>query len=151
MPDDIDTLNSKAMYGASRSMQVLSSHVGIESFIEYLSVASRTIVQTTSVVTGTKADNRSDVEMSLNTGGGAPSVADLISATQYAFSGVFLDDHLDQTISHIDDICMDFSLQYGFSCALSDYDHLQMLYDITDICMVSLQYGSSCDYSDHCH
>src|SRR6218665_976543 len=81
MPDDSDMLNSEAMYGASRSMQVLSSHVGIGSFIEYLSVASRTIVQTTSVVTGTKADSRSDVEMSLNTGGVAPSVADLISAT----------------------------------------------------------------------
>src|SRR6218665_1627638 len=80
MPDDSDMLNSKAMNGASRSMQVLSSHVGIGSFIEYLSVASRTIVQTTSVVIGTKADSRSDVEMSLNTGGGAPSVADLISA-----------------------------------------------------------------------
>src|SRR6218665_2257370 len=79
MPDDSDMLNSEAMYGASRSMQVLSSHVGIGSFIEYLSVASRTIVQTTSVVIGTKADSRSDVEMSLNTGG-APSVADLISA-----------------------------------------------------------------------
>src|SRR6218665_3530052 len=81
MPDDSDMLNSKAMYGASRSMQVLSSHVGIGSFIEYLSVASRTIVQTMSVVTGTKADSLSDVEMSLNTGGGAASVADLISAT----------------------------------------------------------------------
>src|SRR6218665_3844175 len=69
------------MYGASRSMQVLRSHVGIGSFIEYLSVATRTIVQITSVVTGMKVDSRSDVAMSLNTGGGAPSVADLISAT----------------------------------------------------------------------
>src|SRR6218665_2749595 len=65
MPDDSDMLNSKAMYGASRSMQVLSSHIGIGSFIEYLSVASCTIVQTTSVVTGTKADSRSDVEMAI--------------------------------------------------------------------------------------
>ena len=60
MPDDSDRLNNETIYGASRSIQVLSNHV----------------------VTGTKADSRSDVEMSLNTGGGnAPSVADLISAT----------------------------------------------------------------------
>src|SRR6218665_114382 len=81
MPDDSDKLNNEAMYGASRSMQVLRSHLGIGSFIEYLSAAFLTNVQTTSVVTGTKADSRSDVEMSLNTGGGAPSVADLICAT----------------------------------------------------------------------
>ena len=81
MPDDSDKLNNEAMYGASRSMQVLRSHVGIGSFIEYLSVATRTIVQITSVVTGMKVDSRSDVGLSLNTGGGAPSVADLISAT----------------------------------------------------------------------
>ena len=73
MPDDSDMLNSEAMYGASRSMQVLSSQVGIGSFIEYLSVVSRTIVQTTSAVTGTKADSRPDVEMSLKTGNGAPA------------------------------------------------------------------------------
>src|SRR6218665_3207954 len=54
-------------------MQVLRSHIGIGSFIEYLSAAFPTNVQTTSVVTGTKADSRSDVDMSLNTGGGAPS------------------------------------------------------------------------------
>src|SRR6218665_31134 len=52
MPDDSVKLNNEAMYGASRSMQVLRSHVGIGSFIEYLSVATRTIVQITSVVTG---------------------------------------------------------------------------------------------------
>src|SRR6218665_637679 len=52
MPDDSDKLNNEAMYGASRSMQVLRSHVGIGSFIEYLSVATRTIVQITSMVTG---------------------------------------------------------------------------------------------------
>src|SRR6218665_1082409 len=50
MPDDSDKLNNEAMYGASRSMQVLRSHVGIGSFIEYLSVGTRTIVQITSVV-----------------------------------------------------------------------------------------------------
>src|SRR6218665_1171704 len=78
-----DKFNNEAMYGASKSMQVLRSHVGIGYFIECLSAAICTIVQTTSVVTGTKADSRSDVHvvMSLNTGGGAPSVADLISAT----------------------------------------------------------------------
>src|SRR6218665_2146779 len=52
MPDDNDKLNNEAMYGASKSMQVLRSHVGIGSFIECLSAATRTIVQTTSVVTG---------------------------------------------------------------------------------------------------
>src|SRR6218665_3799449 len=66
------------MYGASKSMQVLRSHVGIGSFIECLSAATRTIVQTTSVVTGIKADSRSGVGLALNTGGGAPAVADLI-------------------------------------------------------------------------
>src|SRR6218665_3208839 len=66
------------MYGASKSMQILRSHVGIGSFIEFLSAATRTIVQTTSVVTGIKADSRSGVGLSLNTGGGAPSVADLL-------------------------------------------------------------------------
>src|SRR6218665_319119 len=78
MPDDNDKLNNEAMYGASKSMQVLRSHVGIGSFIECLSAATHTIVQTTSVVTGIKADSRSGVGLSLNTGGGAPSVADLI-------------------------------------------------------------------------
>ena len=53
MPGDSDKLNNEAMYGASRSMQVLRSHVGIGSFIEYLSAAFLTNVQTTSVVTGT--------------------------------------------------------------------------------------------------
>src|SRR6218665_3525010 len=81
MPDDNDKLNNEAMYGASKSMQVVRSHVGIGSFIECLSAATRTIVQTTSVVTGIKADSRSGAGLSLNTGGGAPSVADLISAT----------------------------------------------------------------------
>ena len=74
MPDDSDKLNNEAIYGASRSMQILRSHVGIGSFIEYLSATFLTNVQTTSVVTGTKADSRSDVEMSLNTGGDAPSI-----------------------------------------------------------------------------
>src|SRR6218665_2642548 len=78
MPDD-NKLNNEAMYGASQSMQVLRSHVGFGSFIECLSAATRTIVQTTSGVTGIKADSRSGVGLSLNTGGGAPSVADLIS------------------------------------------------------------------------
>src|SRR6218665_279964 len=59
MPDDSDKLTNEAMYGASRSMQVLRSHVGIGSFIEYLSVATRTIVQITSVVTGMKVDSNS--------------------------------------------------------------------------------------------
>ena len=81
MPDDNDKLNNEAMYGASKSMQVLRSHVDIGSFIECLSAATRTIVQTTSVVTGIKADSWSGVGLSLKTGGGAPSVADLISAT----------------------------------------------------------------------
>src|SRR6218665_2953628 len=80
-PVDNDKLNNEAMYGASKSMQVLRSHVGIGFFIECLSDATRTIVQTTSVVTGIKADSRSGVGLSLNTGGGATSVADLISAT----------------------------------------------------------------------
>ena len=57
------------------------SHVGIGSFIECLSAATRTIVQTTSVVTGIKVDSHSDVGLSLKTGGGAPSIADLISAS----------------------------------------------------------------------
>src|SRR6218665_3157630 len=75
MPDDSDKLNNEAMYGASRSMQVLRSHVGIGSFIEYLSVATRNIVQITSVATVMKVYSRSDIGLSLNTGGGAPSVA----------------------------------------------------------------------------
>src|SRR6218665_2716482 len=83
MPNDSDKLNNEAMYGTSRSMQVLRSHVGIVSFIEYLSAATRKIAQTTSAVIGLKVDSRSDVHvgLSLNTGGGAPLVADLISAT----------------------------------------------------------------------
>src|SRR6218665_4068066 len=45
-PDDNDKLNNEAMYGASKSMQVLRSHVGIGSFIECFSAATRPIVQT---------------------------------------------------------------------------------------------------------
>src|SRR6218665_835280 len=84
-PVDNDKLNNEAMYGASKSMQVLRSHVGIGSFIEFLSAATRTIVQTTSVGTGMKADSRSGVGLSLNIDGGASSVADLISASTNTF------------------------------------------------------------------
>src|SRR6218665_992152 len=71
MPVDNDKLNNEAVYGASKLMQVLRSHVGIGSFIEFLSAATRTIMQTTSVVTGIKADSRSGIGLSLNT---APSM-----------------------------------------------------------------------------
>src|SRR6218665_1607715 len=56
MPDDSDRLNSEVIYGASRSMLVLSCDVGIASFIEYLLVACFTIVQMTSVVRGVKGE-----------------------------------------------------------------------------------------------
>src|SRR6218665_3374832 len=62
------------MQGASRSIQDLSSHVGMGSFMENLLTASLTIRHTISVVTGA-------VEMSRTSGAGAPSVADLTSET----------------------------------------------------------------------
>ena len=80
-PQDSDELKTDVIYGASRSMVDLSSQVGIGSFMEYLSTASLTIRHTTSDVTGEKERNRSGVEMSRNTGGGAPSVAALTSET----------------------------------------------------------------------
>ena len=62
MPDDNDRLNNEAMGGGQAgSTQVLSNHVGIGSFIEYLLAASLTIAVTTTVVTEAKANSRSGV------------------------------------------------------------------------------------------
>src|SRR6218665_2173242 len=51
------------------------------SFMENLLTASLTIQHTISVVTGAKGRKRSAVEMSLTSGAGAPSVADLTEET----------------------------------------------------------------------
>src|SRR6218665_402876 len=69
------------MQGANRSIQDLSSHVGMGSFMENLLTASLTIRHTISVVTGAKERKRSAVEMSRTSGAGAPSVADPTSET----------------------------------------------------------------------
>src|SRR6218665_1121811 len=69
------------MQGASRSIQDLSSHVGMGSFMENLLTASLTIRHTISVAMGAKERKRSAVEMSRTSGAGAPSVADLTSET----------------------------------------------------------------------
>src|SRR6218665_2305700 len=69
------------MQGASRSIQDLSRHVGMGSFMENLLTASLTIRHTMSVVTGAKARKQSPVEMSRPSGAGAPSVADLTTET----------------------------------------------------------------------
>src|SRR6218665_2168173 len=74
------------MQGTSRSMQDLSNHVGMGSFMENLLTASLTIRHTISVVTGAKERKRSAVEMSRTSGAGAPSVADRTSETFWSKS-----------------------------------------------------------------
>src|SRR6218665_4192854 len=69
------------MQGTSRSMQDLSNHVGMGSFMENLLTASLIIRHTMSVVTGEKERKRSAVEMSRTSGAGPPSVADRTSET----------------------------------------------------------------------
>src|SRR6218665_2506388 len=61
-------------------MQDLSNHVGM-GFMENLLTATLTIWQTISDVTGAKERKRPAGKMSRTSGAGAPSVADLTSAT----------------------------------------------------------------------
>src|SRR6218665_1696756 len=62
-------------------MQDMSNHVGMASFMENFLTATLKIWQTISDVTGAKERKRSADKMSRTSGAGAPSVADLTSAT----------------------------------------------------------------------